>query len=512
MGIGSVDAPRFDRPPEARREPVYRLFIASPGDLARERDAVEEVVKYINLREAGYRIEVIRWEDHSIPHWERPQDAVFLNTQFERTDLFIAMFWRRMGTPSNKRDPRTNKPYLSGTVEELDEAVQRLGEGKLKRILVYFCTRKKTARTQKEREQAKLVDEFRKKIEDEKSALYKTFTTTDRFKIALHRDLDGVLARLAGEVRDDTLASPPTPTAPPAVGLNTGEDVPRMCDRDEHDYQFYTAFTEGIDEQPGTPQVYLIYGDERQGHDSLSARFVTTIRKRIVGEHESEGIVSVPEHRVPWPGPDAHALPAAQLQDRLAGALIRKLDARMSVRERTTQALVKLDLFRRTPCVVIHHDVALVEWNAATAGLLEWYLNEYWGKITPDSARATIVVFLKLSCSGSIARASPLRLFGVAATGNTALRADLDRIVSVERPNCRRHVIDELTSVTQQDVKQWFATYQVFRSEEERIAETERLFGIGTPNEVSTLPMATVEKRLIEIHDSFTASNSERAS
>jgi len=527
MAVGIIPTQRDDKPADDASSPVYRLFVASPGDLQRERTAVEQVVADINRADTGIRIDVVRWEQYSAPHWERPQEAVFLNTQFERTDLFIALFWGRMGTPSGKRDPLTNEPYLSGTVEELQAAVQRYRDKKLRRILVYFCDRKKKCRTRTERQQWDAVQAFRKKLDDEKSVLYKQFTTTDRFKLALRADLDLVAKELRQEIQRGgvgnapspvTLVAPPAlapppPTAAPPADLAIGDDVPRMCDRDDHDAEFYAAFTEGFTQEPGTPHAYVIYGDERQGLDSLSIRFGTTIRKRVLlGGTGAPRVVSVPEHRIRWPNSESGNLKPEQYRAQLASSLVRSLDAFSVLRETTAQALVSLDAFRRTPCVVIHHDIPLTSWSPATSTLVEWYLNEYWAALAPDPTRATIIVFIKLSCPPTMSDTSRLKLLGRSASV-ADVRAALDRIVTAPRPGCRRVVLDELRSVTRYDVKQWFANYGIYRSEEERIVETDRLFGaVGAPNEVDALPMAVVEKRLMEIHEFTTRSTGQRAS
>jgi hypothetical protein len=219
--------------------------------------------------------------------------------------------------------------------------------------------------------------------------------------------------------------------------------------------------------------------------------------------------VSVPEHRVRWPNSESAASDSEQYRKNLKQSLARTFDL---LGDPTVAALVALDKFRRTPCVVIHHDIELAHWSSATSALLEWYLNDYWGALEPDATRATILILIKLSCPPSMSAASKLKLLGRPTSAIADLRGALDRIVAVNRPGCRRLVIDELCSVTRYDVKQWFANYGIYRSEEERIEETNRLFGVGTPNEVESLPMTIVEKRLMQIHESITRSTGERVS
>ena len=109
----------------------YRLFLASPGDVSKERAATKEEVEAFNRLHEDDRIhiEVILWEEHATPATGRPQRVIFENTKFEQTDLFVGIFWSRMGTPSGKIDPITGKEYLSGAMEEIKEGLRLIDEG-----------------------------------------------------------------------------------------------------------------------------------------------------------------------------------------------------------------------------------------------------------------------------------------------------------------------------------------------------------------------------------------------
>ena len=79
---------------------LYRVFIASPGDLADERKALRDVVERINgicARETDWRIELLGWED-TLPGAGRPQELI--NADLEKADLFIGCLWQRWGTPT----------------------------------------------------------------------------------------------------------------------------------------------------------------------------------------------------------------------------------------------------------------------------------------------------------------------------------------------------------------------------------------------------------------------------
>ena len=71
-------------------EPVnlIRVFIASPGDVAAEREAVVEACERANIELGNYlkiRLEAIRWETHTFPTYgDSVQQAIFKQIDFAR--------------------------------------------------------------------------------------------------------------------------------------------------------------------------------------------------------------------------------------------------------------------------------------------------------------------------------------------------------------------------------------------------------------------------------------------
>lgn len=171
----------------------YRLFLASPGDVAEERDAVVEIVEEFNLRDdKGVHVDVIRWEKLATPDAGRPQENIFENTKFEKIEIFVGIFWSRMGTPSGAVDPDTDEEYPSGTMEEVKKAVRMMGTGKIKigRLMLYFCERYVSPNM--DLDQLKKVQDFKKEIDQDKLALWRSFTSLEDFKWKLRVDLEVV--------------------------------------------------------------------------------------------------------------------------------------------------------------------------------------------------------------------------------------------------------------------------------------------------------------------------------
>jgi hypothetical protein len=107
---------------------VYRILIASPSDVAEEREAAVKVIQDWNdLHSASRQITLLplRWETHTAPEYgTRPQEVVN-RMVVDDCDLVVGIFWTRIGSPTGVAD--------SGTLEE----IERVGKAQ-KPIMLYF--------------------------------------------------------------------------------------------------------------------------------------------------------------------------------------------------------------------------------------------------------------------------------------------------------------------------------------------------------------------------------------
>lgn len=93
-------------------------MIASPGDVAEEREIIRTVIhdwNDVNATASKVVLSPVGWETHSSPELgNRPQELI--NTRLlKNCDLLVGVFWTRLGTPTGKAQ--------SGTVEEIQEHV-----------------------------------------------------------------------------------------------------------------------------------------------------------------------------------------------------------------------------------------------------------------------------------------------------------------------------------------------------------------------------------------------------
>ncbi|WP_411348187.1 DUF4062 domain-containing protein [Paenibacillus sp. WLX2291] len=132
---------------------VFRILIASPGDVGNDRDIIPQVISEWNdLRAASSNIVIlpVRWETHSAPLLgERPQQVI--NEQLVKDcDLLVGLFWTRIGTHTGLSE--------SGTVEEIEYFIK---SGKP--AMIYFCS--KAAELDKiDIDQFKQLTEFKEKL------------------------------------------------------------------------------------------------------------------------------------------------------------------------------------------------------------------------------------------------------------------------------------------------------------------------------------------------------------
>ncbi|HEY6873252.1 MAG TPA: OST-HTH/LOTUS domain-containing protein [Geobacteraceae bacterium] len=107
---------------------VYRILIASPGDVGEERNVIPEIINEWNAVSAVTSKKVlmpIKWETHSSPLLgDRPQ-GVINNQVVKDCDLLVGLFWTRIGTHTGVA--------VSGTAEEIEQFV---ASGKP--VMLYF--------------------------------------------------------------------------------------------------------------------------------------------------------------------------------------------------------------------------------------------------------------------------------------------------------------------------------------------------------------------------------------
>lgn len=161
---------------------VYKVMIASPGDVSAERSIVRELLSEWNVVHADSKRAVllpIGWETHSVPEMGgRPQEII--NKQIlGDCDLLIGVFWTRIGTATGQ--------YASGTVEEIEEHI-KVGNP----TMLYFSSAPVVPESI-EAEQFRALGEFKKSCQSR--GLYESYADLNDFRSKLYRQLQIKLLR-----------------------------------------------------------------------------------------------------------------------------------------------------------------------------------------------------------------------------------------------------------------------------------------------------------------------------
>ena len=185
---------------------VYRVLIASPGDLQQERGIIEEVVNQWNGSHAadeGMVLLPVRWETHAVPEYgDRPQ-AILNRRLVAECDMLIGAFWTRVGTPTGTSE--------SGTIEEIEQLAKAH-----KPALLYFSSRQIDP-DRVDLDQLKRVRELRVRLEQ--VALIGQFASPEQLESRLTRDLIQQMRRLRSVPQpstDEATQDPPPKVSEPA--------------------------------------------------------------------------------------------------------------------------------------------------------------------------------------------------------------------------------------------------------------------------------------------------------
>ena len=160
----------------ARTESVLSIFLASPSDVAEERNRLEEALMDWNrtwARNLGVRLELLRWEYDAYPSiGEDAQDVI--NGQIPQNyDLFVGLMWSIFGTPTGRAG--------SGTVEEFERALARAKASLEEVSILFYFKDAPMAPSKVDPTQLKNLQNFKTSLEHE-GVLYWEFSEVEQFE------------------------------------------------------------------------------------------------------------------------------------------------------------------------------------------------------------------------------------------------------------------------------------------------------------------------------------------
>jgi len=168
---------------------LFRILLAAPSDVTEEQELIAELIDEWNVQHgdaAEARVELMNWRTHAHPEaGKRPQ--AILNRQFaDRADIVLAIFWRRLGSPTGKAS--------SGTVEEIERAQRRN-----KKVMVYFSQRQGIEGERLDPREQSRIQRFKRKLG--RNAVYGNYGSVQEFQAAVRKDLALVMRGVVENAR-----------------------------------------------------------------------------------------------------------------------------------------------------------------------------------------------------------------------------------------------------------------------------------------------------------------------
>lgn len=161
-----------------------KVFLASPSDVAGERESLHQAVREINsaFEKFGTHVTLLSWENSVRPGiGDYPQQVI--NAQIgDDYNVFVGVFWSRLGTPT--------PVAASGTLEEFWRAYNRKAAGERVEVWLYFKTT--PLPYDHDQNQFRSLRDFRDQLPEE-GVLYREFNNTEQlcslFRIHLNTTL-----------------------------------------------------------------------------------------------------------------------------------------------------------------------------------------------------------------------------------------------------------------------------------------------------------------------------------
>lgn len=159
----------------AKQITLIKVFVASPGDVDSEREALEHVIRDLNVilgKTREIQLDLVKWETHAYPSLGKDVQSVINEQIGDNYDIFVGVLWKRFGTPTPQA--------MSGTAEEFNRAYKRYKENPDQiRVMIYF-NESPVSPSELDPEQLSQIKQFRDGLGD-KGVLYWSYTELGEF-------------------------------------------------------------------------------------------------------------------------------------------------------------------------------------------------------------------------------------------------------------------------------------------------------------------------------------------
>lgn len=200
-----------------RLSTILQVFVASPADVPEERTTLDLVISELNRTwsgSLGVTFEILKWETSARPGFDTDPQVV-INSQIPADyDVFIGIFWSRIGTPTSRA--------ASGTVEEFELAYSRFkATGSVPEIMLYFKDAP-IAPSRIDVDQFAALQTFRNSLSD-KGGLFSTFEDQAGFEASVRTHLSAIAQKFARLSEKKDTHTPQCDSQETAINLDDDE-------------------------------------------------------------------------------------------------------------------------------------------------------------------------------------------------------------------------------------------------------------------------------------------------
>ena len=304
------------------------------------------------------------------------------------------------------------------------------------------------------------------------------YSHEDRFASALEftYSLAEALLGLTSTKRFDVRKEPP----------KSGQLIPKLCDRRSQEDDFKNFFMSPTRSQS---RFVFIPGDEGACHESLVERLLYQVETISSKDHRPDQAMFRVK-KIPW----QYEGPVDVRRQRLLFALVEQLTAASRPdQDFSAEALMTLLSKLQARFLVLQHEVHVTRWDQQSAQLIDSYV-DFLSEVTAKTGSAQVLVFLNIVFPGK-----PRKRSFIEGIRLWRLRTNVDRAMQRLRSRAGSGptlVLNNLSTITQEDVMEWLNLHDIFDSEDKRIRASEWVFSTSQ----GTLRMADVESRLKELH------------
>lgn len=162
---------------------IIKVTLCGPGDVEKEIKIAREVIdnwNQTNWESTGWGLKTQFWNTDAIPTMEERGQAAINHQLIDGSDIIVAIFWSRLGTPTDMAE--------SGTAEEITRAMAREI-----RVLAYFSNLEAPG-TRQDHSQSEKLAAFRAKLMN--AGLPSAFKSRKEFRDLFTSHLDGAVRKL----------------------------------------------------------------------------------------------------------------------------------------------------------------------------------------------------------------------------------------------------------------------------------------------------------------------------